>query len=62
MIRMKLTISAVVFLALVGSTALGNNKWTGTGGDTLWNNADNWQKGIPDPAVDNKCQIDGPDI
>ena len=62
MIRMKPTIVAVVLLALAGSTALGNNKWTGNGGDTLWNNADNWQKGIPDPAVDNKCQIDGPDI
>jgi len=62
MIRMKPTVVAVVVLALAGSTALGNNKWTGNGGDTLWNNPDNWKKGIPDPAVDNKCQIDGPDV
>ena len=62
MIRTKLTIPAMILLALVGSTALANNKWTGNGGDNLWNNADNWKKGIPDPAVDSQCQIDGPDI
>ena len=62
MIHTKLTISALVVLALAGSTALANNKWTGNGGDILWNNPANWQKGIPDPAVDNKCQIDGPDV
>ena len=62
MIHTKLTISALVVLALAGSTALANNKWTGNGGDILWNNPANWQKGIPDPAIDNKCQIDGPDV
>ncbi len=62
MIRTKLAISALVVLALAGSTALANNKWTGNGGDILWNNPANWQKGIPDPAVDNRCQIDGPDV
>ncbi len=62
MIRTKLAIPALVLLALAGSTALANNKWTGNGGDNLWNNAGNWQKGIPDPAVDSRCQIDGPDI
>ncbi|OHB64154.1 MAG: hypothetical protein A2Y76_04105 [Planctomycetes bacterium RBG_13_60_9] len=62
MIRTKVTISAVVFLALAGSAALGNNKWTGNGGSNLWNNAGNWQKGIPNPAVDVQCQIDGPNV
>jgi hypothetical protein len=61
MIRTKLTISVVILLALAGSTALANNKWTGKGGDNLWNNAGNWQKGIPNPTVDSQCQIDGPD-
>ncbi len=62
MIHTKLAISALVVLALAGSTALANNKWTGNGGDILWNNPANWQKGIPDPTVDNRCQIDGPDV
>jgi hypothetical protein len=62
MIRTKLTIPAMILLALAGSAALANNKWTGNGGDNLWNNANNWQKGIPDPAVDSQCQIDGPDV
>jgi hypothetical protein len=60
MVRTKLTISAVILLALAGSTALGNNKWTGNGGNNLWNNAGNWQKGIPNPTIDSQCQMDGP--
>jgi len=58
----RLTMSVLVAVGLAGSTALGNNKWSGNGGDILWNNPDNWKKGIPDPAVDGKCQIDGPDV
>jgi hypothetical protein len=60
--RTKLAILAMVLLALAGSTALGNNKWRGNGGDNLWNNAGNWQKGIPNPTVDSMCQIDGPGV
>ncbi|MBN2134000.1 MAG: LamG domain-containing protein [Sedimentisphaerales bacterium] len=60
--RTGLTMGVLVAVVLAGSVALGNNKWTGNGGDNLWNNPDNWQKGIPDPTVDVRCQIDGPDI
>jgi len=47
--------------------ALGNNKWTGNGQTNLWNDADNWQKGIPNlddpmplfkPAEDIEVLID----
>ena len=62
MLRTQRTIGVLVAAALLSSAALGNNKWSGNGGDILWNNPDNWRKGIPDPAVDGRCQIDGPDV
>jgi len=62
MIRTKLMISAAILLALAGSTAMANNKWTGKGGNNLWNTTGNWQKGIPNPTADSQCQIDGPNV
>ena len=47
MIRTTLVISALVVLALAGPAALANNKWTGNGQTNLWNDPENWQKGVP---------------
>jgi len=47
MLRTQLTMGVLIATALASSAAMGNNKWTGNGPTNLWNDADNWQKGVP---------------
>ena len=47
MLRAQLTMGVLIVAVLASSAALGNNKWTGNGPTNLWNDAGNWQKGIP---------------
>ncbi len=57
MVRTKLIISILIVLAVLGSTALGKIRWTGGGGDNLWNNPANWNQNIVPPAHE-QAQID----